>query len=55
MDVLAVIFLAVTAIAAVVIGVQLRVVLREMRRLQTVMEKVAEDSRPQEIRRIEAA
>ncbi len=55
MDVLAVIFLAVTAIAAVFIGVLLQVVLREVRQLERLMEKVVEGYRPQEVRRIEAA
>lgn len=55
MDVLAIIFLAVTAVAAVFVGVLLQAVLRELRRLESLMEKVVERSRPQEVRRIEAA
>jgi uncharacterized membrane protein YcjF (UPF0283 family) len=56
MDVLAIIFLAVTAVAVIFIGVLLQVVLRELRRLHSLMEKVAEKVRPQEVRpRIEAA
>jgi hypothetical protein len=55
MDVLAVIFLAVTAIAAVFIGVLLQVVLREVRQLERLMEKVVERTRPQEVQSIKAA
>lgn len=55
MDVLAIIFLAVTAAAAVFIGVLLQIVLREVRRLESLMEKVVERSRPSEVRRVEAA
>lgn len=55
MDVLAIIFLAVTAVAVVFIGVLLQVVLREMRQLEKLVEKALDGARPAEIRRIEAA
>lgn len=55
MDVLAIIFLAVTAIAAVFIGVLLQVVLREMRRLERLIERGFERPRAPEVRHIEAA
>ncbi len=55
MDVLAIIFLAVTAIAVVCIGVLLQVVLREMRQLERLIERVIDGTRPVEVRRIEAA
>lgn len=55
MDVLAIIFLAVTAASAVFIGVLLQVVLREVRSLERLMEKVVDRSRPTEVRRVEAA